>query len=217
MSVVIRSGNPLRLAVMSIVSLIRYRLTPNGTGIVTVTDRRLIYYLMNNLKQQIQNDLKAAMKSRDAFLLGVLRMVSTAIKNKEIEKRTKLARLDSTRLAKSEPVEKLDELSQLTEEEMVVVISSEAKKRKDAASEFEAGGRPELAEKELKEAALLAKYLPEQMSEEEIRKLVVEAIKKVGATSPQEMGKVMGILMPQVKGRADGGAVQKIVKEELGR
>lgn len=163
---------------------------------------------MDNLKLKIQDDLKGAMKNKDAFLLGVLRMVSAAIKNKELEKRTKLA--------KSEDVERLDELSQLTEEEMVGVVLSEAKKRKDAASEFESGGRPELAEKELKEAEALKKYLPEQVSEDEVRKLVIEAIQKVGATGPQEIGKVMSVLMPQVKGRADGGMVQKIVREELG-
>jgi hypothetical protein len=112
-------------------------------------------------------------------------------------------------------VEKLDKLSQLTEEEVAGVVLSEVKKRKDAAQEFESGGRPELAEKELKEAELLKKYLPEQMSEEEIRKLVIEAVQKVGATSPQEMGKVMGALMPQLKGRADGSMVQKVVQEEL--
>jgi len=164
---------------------------------------------MKNLKQQIQNDLKEAMKSRDMFLLGVLRMVSTAIKNKEIEKRTKLV--------KTEPAEKLDELSQLTEEELIGVLSTEIKRRKDAASEYETGGRPELAEKEKKEAELLMKYMPEQLSEDEIRKLVVETIQKLGVASPQDMGKVMGTLMAQVKGKADGVLVQKIVREELGK
>lgn len=162
---------------------------------------------MENLKQQIQGDLKMAMKNKNAFVLAVLRMVSAAIKNKEIEKRTKLA--------KGEDLNKLDELSQLTDEETTGVVAYELKKRKDAAAEFEAGGRPELAEKELKEAALLAKYLPEQMPEEEIRKIAVEAIKNSGAASVKEMGKVMSLIMPQVKGRADGALVNKIVKEEM--
>jgi uncharacterized protein YqeY len=162
---------------------------------------------MENFKQQIQNDLKEAMKSKDAFALDVLRMVLAAIKNKELEKRTKLS--------KSENVDKLDELSQLTEEELIGVVLSEAKKRKDAAAEFERGGRPELAEKELKEAELLKKYLPEQMSEDEIRKIVAEGIKNSGATSAKEIGKVMSAIMPQIKGKADGGLVNKIVKEEL--
>jgi len=163
---------------------------------------------MENLKQQIQNDLKEAMKSKDALLLGVLRMVMTAAKNKEIEKRMKLSKA-------GEAEEKLNELSQLTDEEMTGVFSSEVKRRKDSAAEYEAGGRPELAEKELKEAELLMKYLPEQMSENEIRGLVVVAIQKISAASPQDMGKVMAVLMPQVRGKADGALVNKIVKEEL--
>lgn len=163
---------------------------------------------MENLKSQIQNDLKEAMKNKDTLFLGVLRMVSTAIKNKEIEKKTKLL--------KTEP-EKADELSQLTDEEMIGVVSSELKKRKDAAVEYEKGGRPELAEQEKKEAEVLMKYLPEQMSEDEIRKLAAEAIQKVGAIGPQEMGKVMGALMPKVKGKADGAMVQKVVQEELNK
>jgi len=164
---------------------------------------------MENLKQQIQNDLKEAMKNKDAFLLSVLRLVSTSIRNKEIEKRTKLA--------KSEPMEKLDELSQLTDEEAIGVMATEVKRRKDASQEYETGGRPELAEKEKKEAELLMKYMPEQMTEDEIRKLVIEAVKNSGAASIKEMGKVMAVLMPKVKGKADGSMVQKIVQEELGK
>jgi len=164
---------------------------------------------MENLKQQIQNDLKEAMKNKDAFLLSVLRLVSTSIRNKEIEKRTKLA--------KSEPIEKLDELSQLTDEEAIGVMATEVKRRKDASQEYETGGRPELAEKEKKEAELLMKYMPEQMTEDEIRKLVIEAVKNSGAASIKEMGKVMAVLMPKVKGKADGSMVQKIVQEELGK
>jgi hypothetical protein len=174
---------------------------------------------MANLKLTIQDDIKAAMKNKDAFSLGVLRMVSAAIKNKELEKRTKLAKSPPASLCEAlragGSVEKLDKLSQLTEEEVVGVVLSEVKKRKDAAREFESGGRPELAEKELKEAELLKKYLPKQMSEDEIRKLVAEAVKNSGATSIKEIGKVMGLLMPQIKNRADGGMVQRIVQKEL--
>lgn len=162
---------------------------------------------MQNLKQQIQNDLKEAMKNKDAFLLGVLRMASAAMKNRELEKRAKLS--------KTEAIEKLDELSQLTDEEALAIMVSEAKKRKDAIEEFSKGGRADLAEKEGKELEALKKYLPEQIGEEEIRKIVVEAIARTGASSPKEMGKVMAALMPQVKGKADGGLVNKIVKEEL--
>jgi uncharacterized protein YqeY len=162
---------------------------------------------MQNLKQQIQNDLKEAMKNKDAFLLGVLRMAVTAIKNKELEKRTKLS--------KTEAIEKLDEMSQLTDEEALAVMLSEAKKRKDAIEEFTKGGRQGLAEKEQKELEALKKYLPEQMGDEEIRKIVVGAIAQTGASDVKEMGKVMAAIMPQVKGKADGSLVNKIVKEEL--
>jgi uncharacterized protein YqeY len=162
---------------------------------------------MQNLKQQIQNDLKEAMKNKDAFLLGVLRMAVTAIKNKELEKRTKLS--------KTEAIEKLDEMSQLTDEEALAVMLSEAKKRKDAIEEFTKGGRQDLAEKEQKELEALKKYLPEQMGDEEIRKIVVGAIAQTGASDVKEMGKVMAAIMPQVKGKADGSLVNKIVKEEL--
>lgn len=164
---------------------------------------------MENLKQQIQDEIKEAMKSKDAFLLGVLRMVSSAMKNKELEKRTKLA--------KSGETGNLDELSQLTEEEVLAVVMSEAKKRKDSIGEFEKGGRPELVEQEKKELEVLEKYLPEQMGEEEIRKVVQETIQKTGATNIKEMGKVMGALMPQIKGKADGALAQKIVQEELNK
>ena len=162
---------------------------------------------MQNLKQQIQNDLKEAMKNKDAFLLGVLRMAVTAIKNKELEKRTKLS--------KTEAIEKLDEMSQLTDEEALAVMLSEAKKRKDTIEEFTKGGRKDLAEKEQKELEALKKYLPEQMGDEEIRKIVVGAIAQTGASDVKEMGKVMAAIMPQVKGKADGSLVNKIVKEEL--
>lgn len=167
------------------------------------------YKIMNNLKQQIQNELKEAMKKKDAFLLGILRMVSSAMKNKELEKRTKLA--------KSGEVGNLDELSQLTDEEALASIMSEAKKRKDSIVEFEKGGRTDLAEQEKKELEILVKYLPEQMPEEEVRKIVKETIVKIGASDIKEMGKIMGALMPQVKGKADGALVQKIVQEELGQ
>ncbi len=149
------------------------------------------------------------MKNKDAFSLGVLRMVATAVKNKEIEKRMKLA--------KSGETEKLEELSQLADEEIISVLSTEVKRRKDAASEYQAGNRPELAEKEMKESEFLMKYMPAQMSEDEIRDLVKKAIQDSGAVSDKEIGKVMGLLMPQVKGKADGVVVQKIVKEELGK
>jgi len=162
-----------------------------------------------SLKETINQDFKDAFRAKNETQLSIMRMLLAAIKNKEVEKRT--------RLSKSEPIEKLEELSQLDDQEVIEVVSSEIKKRKDAAAQYKQGGREELAAKEEKEIVVLSVYMPEQMGEEEIKKLVQEAIKKVGATSMQDLGKVMGALMPQVKGKADGNLVNKIVKEELGK
>lgn len=162
-----------------------------------------------NLKEKINQDFKDAFRAKDESQLSTMRMLLAAIKNKEVEKRT--------RLSKSEPIEKLEELSQLDDQEVIEVISSEIKKRKDAVAQYEQGGREELAAKEGKEIVVLSGYMPEQLGEGEIKKLVREAIKKVGAKNLQDFGKVMGALMPQVKGKTDGNLVSKIVKEELGR
>jgi uncharacterized protein YqeY len=130
------------------------------------------------------------------------------LKNKEVDNRTKLS--------KSEPIEKLEEASKLTDEEVVGVISSEIKKRRDASEQYKKGERPELAEKEESEIKTLSIYMPEQMSEEEVTKIIKETMKEIGASSPKDMGKLMGALMGKVKGKADGNMVSKIVKEELG-
>jgi len=159
------------------------------------------------LKENIKGNLKSALKGRREIEVGTLRMLNAAIINKEKEKRSKLAK----EVAEKE----LEEKSQLTDEEVVEVISSEAKKRKEAILEFDKGGRKNLAEKEKEELGILKKYLPEQLLEEEVRKLVQEAVEKVGASEMKDMGKVMAELMPQVRGRADGGLVSKIVKELL--
>jgi len=111
--------------------------------------------------------------------------------------------------------EELEKESQLIDEELIEVISSEVKKRKEAILEFERGKRKDLAKKEKAEMKILQNYLPEQFSEEEIRKLIEEAIKKTGAKEIKDMGKVMSELMPKVKGKADGSLVSKIVKEVL--
>jgi len=161
------------------------------------------------LKQQIQTDLKEALKRKEVFLCGVLRFLNAIIKNKELEKRAKLA--------KTEPIEKLEEMSQLTDDEIIEVISSEIKKRKESITQFEKGGRIDLAQQEKKELEILMDYMPKQMTEEEIRKLVKETIKKLEIKSPKDIGKVMAVLMPQVKGRAEGGLVNKIVQEELSK
>ncbi len=169
------------------------------------------------LKEKIQAELGGLLKSGKSFEAGVLRMALASINNKEIEKRTRLHRDfgGQAKLSEDELIKKLEEISKLTDEETIDVVSSEAKKRKEAILEYEKGGRPELAEKEKKELGILQKYLPEQLSEEEIRKLVAEAIKKTGAKEPREMGRVMAELMPKIKGRVDGGVVNGIVKEFL--
>jgi len=162
------------------------------------------------LKEAIQKDLNEAAKKKEELTLSVLRMLLASVLNKEKEKRYKLI--------KEKPdfkEEKLVKESKLAEEEIINVISSEVKKRKEAIQGYEKGGREEAAEKEKKEIEILQKYLPEQMPEEEIKKLVLKAVKKTGANSQKDMGKVMGILAPQIKGKTDGSLVSKIVKELL--
>lgn len=166
-----------------------------------------------SLKEQIQQDLNSSLKERKEIDVITLRMLNAAILNKEKEKRNKLSK---EKLAEEELAEEeLAEKSQLIDEEIIEVIASEVKKRKEAILEFEKGERQDLAEKEKKEIEVLKKYLPEQLPEEEIRKLVQESIGKVGAQEMKDIGKVMAELMPQVKGKADGSLVNKIVRELL--
>jgi len=162
------------------------------------------------LKEKIHEDLKEAMKGKEELTSSVLRMLIAAIITKEKEKRYKIGK------GKPEMTEvELIEESQLTEEEVVDVLVSEVKKRKESILSFEQGGRPELAEKEKKEAQILYKYLPEQMSEEELKKLIAQAVQKTGAKEQKDMGRVMAELMPKIKGKADSGLVSKIVKDIL--
>ncbi len=153
------------------------------------------------LKQEIQKDSVEALKAGEQFVLGVLRMLSASIQTKEKDKQYKTK----------------DQKAELSDEEIIDVISSEIKKRKDAITLYEQGNRPELAEREKKEIEVLKKYLPEQLGEEELKKLVAESIAKTGATEMKDMGKVMADLNPKVKGKADGGQVSKIVKELLSK
>ena len=162
------------------------------------------------LKEQIQKSTTQAMKEGKELICGTLRMLLAAIVSKEKEKRYKAS--------KQKPglnEEGLIKESQLTDEEIIDVIASEIKKRRDAAALYEKGGRQELADKERKEIEILQKYLPEQLSEEEVKKLVKEAIAKTGAKEIKDMGRVMAELMPKVKGKADSGQVSKIVKDLL--
>lgn len=152
------------------------------------------------LKQQIQSDCTDALKKSEQFVCGTLRMLLAAITSKEKEKKFK---------------EKLEGQAVLSDDEVLSVITSEIKKRKDAIALYEKGNRPELADKEKKEIEILKKYLPEQLSAEELKKLVEESIVKTGAKEIKDMGKVMAALNPKIKGKADGGEVSKIVKEIL--
>ena len=162
------------------------------------------------LKEKINQNFKEAFKAKEEVKVSVLRMLNAAIKNKEVEKRMKLAKEG---VAEAE----LETQSQLQDEEIMLVIGSEVKRRKDSAEQYKQGGRPELASREEAEIKVLENYLPKQMSEEEITKLVKEAISESGAAGTDDIGKVMKVLMPRVKGQADGNLVNKIVKEELNK
>lgn len=161
------------------------------------------------LKEKINQEFKEAFKAKQELEVSVLRMLNSNIKNKEFEKRAKLSKGGA-------PEAELEKQSQLTDEEVLGVIGMEAKRRKDSIAQYQSGGRPELAAQEEAELKILAAYLPEQMGEEKIRKIVQESIKESGAVGAADLGKVMKVLMPKVKGKADGGLVNRLVKEELG-
>ena len=163
---------------------------------------------MDSLKEKLDSDLKKAQQEKDELVLLVLRGINAAIHNKEIEKRTKLSKDEKD-------IAKLEKESKLIEEEVMQIILSEAKKRKDSIEEFKKGKRDDLVKKEEKELEILKKYLPEQMSEEQIKEQAKEVIKETGAVGSQDTGKVMAALMPKLKGRVEGGAVSRIVNELL--
>lgn len=146
-------------------------------------------------KQKLQEELKQSMLARDELKTSVLRMLLSAINYYEIQKGG--ARYEAT------------------EEDILNVVQTQAKQRRDSIESFKQAGRNELAEKEEKELQILSNYMPAQMGEEEITKLVKEAISEVNATTQQDMGKVMAALMPKVKGKADGNIVSGIVRKEL--
>lgn len=162
------------------------------------------------LKEQINADLIIALKAREKERALTLRTLNAAIKNAEIAKRSKLAKSE-------ESPESLGAASVLSDEEVIDVIASQIKQRRDSIVEYEKGARADLAANEKKEIDILSQYMPAQMSEGEIRKAVEAAIAKTGATSPKDMGRVMGALMKDVKGKADGTLVSKIVKELLSK
>lgn len=160
------------------------------------------------LQEKINSDIKQAMIKKEELLLLVLRGINAAVHNKEIEKRTKLSKQEKDLV-------KLEEQSKLGDEEIIDVISSEAKKRRDSIEEFTKGGRQDLVDKEIAELEIIKKYLPEQMSEEAVKEIAKKAIEETGAAGPKDTGKVMAKIMPQVKGKVDGSIVSKIVGELL--
>jgi uncharacterized protein YqeY len=152
---------------------------------------------MSQLKDRLRTDLTAAIKGRDELRSSTLRMVLTAVTNAEVAGKSS---------------------RELGDDEVLTVLTSEAKKRREAATAFADAGRTEQAAKEQAEAAVIADYLPEQLSEAEIAELVSATIAELGAGDEgmRAMGKVMGALQPKVKGRADGGAVAAEVRRQLG-
>ena len=147
------------------------------------------------LKQKLKEELKQSMLAKNELKTSVLRLLLSAINYYEINKG--------------------GAGYEATDEDVLSVIQKEAKQRRDSIEQFKNAGRQELVDKENKELEILKTYLPEQMGEEEIKKLVIEVIKETGASNIQEIGKVMGALMPKVKGKADGSLVSRIVKESL--
>mgnify|MGYP001217421661 FL=1 len=144
------------------------------------------------LKEKINSEMVAAAKAKDSIKLGAIRMIKTALHNKEID-------------AKRE----------LKEEEILQVLASIVKQRRDSIEQFKTGNRQDLVEKEEYELKVIQAFMPEQMSAEEVEAEVVKAIAESGATGPRDMGKVMKVLMPRVAGKADGKLVSDTVKAKL--
>ncbi len=147
---------------------------------------------MSNLLNKLQTEMKNALKSKDTDRLSVVRMLISEIKKEQIDKKR-----------------------ELSDSEMLAVIQRYAKQRRDAIEQYKKANRQDLVEKEQKELNIVLEFLPKQLTEEEIIKIVDETIGEVGATSIKDMGKVMKSVMEKVKGRADGSLVSKIVKEKL--
>ena len=146
------------------------------------------------LKETLKNDLTEAIRSSDKVVSGTIRMVLTAITNEEVS--GKEARV-------------------LTDDEIITVLSREAKKRREAAEEFAKAGRADKAADEKAEGDVIARYLPAQLSEDDIKKLIAAAIASTGAAGPADMGKVMGAIKPQIAGKADGAVVSSLVEAAL--
>lgn len=167
-----------------------------------------------NLKDKINSDLSKAFKVGNSEIVSALRFLMSVIKNTELLKRTKLSK-------DGRPAEELEKLSELTDEETASVVLGEIKKRKESIVQYEKGGREDLAKKETLELEILKKYAPEEMPETELRDLVKKKISDLGlpaqsgGATMKDFGKIMGLIMAEVKSRAGGDAVKKIIEEEL--
>ena len=145
-----------------------------------------------SLKQKILDDIKAAMKAGDKDRLVTLRMLSAAIKQREVDERT-----------------------EMDDAQTLAVVEKMIKQRRESIKQYEEGGRPELAAKEQAEIDILDDYMPEQLSEVELEKMIQDAIAETGASEMKDMGKVMGVLKPKIQGKADMGAVSARIKARL--
>ena len=161
------------------------------------------------LKEKLQADVKEALRSGNARKRMVLSSLLSAIKNRELDKRGKLVKAGGGA--------GVEVASLLNDEEVIETISSELKKRKESIETYTSANRPELAEQEQEEFTMLMEYMPAQISEDEIRVEVKATIEAVHPQGIKDMGRVIGGVMPKVKGRADGQVVSRIVKEELGK
>lgn len=146
-----------------------------------------------SIKEKLRADLVTAMKARAELKVSTLRLITSAIKNKEI-----------------------DERKEIDDDGVLAVLTTAAKQRRDSIEQFEKGGRQDLADKEKAELVIIQEYLPQQLSKDEVAAFIKEAIAETGAAGAKDMGKVMKALMPKVKGKADGKLVNELVKELLG-
>lgn len=145
-----------------------------------------------SLKEQLMEDLKTSMKNKDKVRKNVVTMLRSAVKQKEV-----------------------DERIELNDEGIIDIISKQVKQKRDSIEDFKRGNRDDLVDLTEKELEVLLEYLPEQLSEDELKQIVKQAINELGATSMKDMGKIMGKIMPQTKGKADGSLVNKIAKDYL--
>ena len=146
-----------------------------------------------SLKETLNNDIKSAMKAKDKETLAVLRMIKTAVQAAEIDKK-----------------------EELNAEEELTILAREAKQRRESLAEFVKAGRDELVAKTEAEIEIVERYLPKQLSVEEVKEVIATVAKKIGATTQKEFGKLMGAVMQELKGKADGNVIKEQVKAHLG-